>query len=46
LLDKGIVLCKELHENPALLEQIGIDKKRHEKILKDSEELCKKTLNH
>ena len=46
LLDKGIVLCKELHENPALLEQIGIDKKRHEKILKDSEELCKKALNH
>lgn len=44
LLDKGIVLCKELYENPALLQQIGIDKKRHEKILEDSEELCKKTL--
>jgi len=40
LLDKGIVLCKELHENPALLEQIGIDKKRHKKILEDSEALC------
>ncbi|MCM4169801.1 Transcriptional repressor NrdR [Arenibacter antarcticus] len=43
LLDQGIVLCKELHENPALLEQIGIDKKRHEKILEDSEALCKST---
>jgi hypothetical protein len=41
LLDTGIVLCKELHENPALLKQIGIDKKRHKKILEDSEALCK-----
>tara|TARA_R110001606_G_scaffold222962_1_gene370912 strand:- start:374 stop:1213 length:840 start_codon:yes stop_codon:yes gene_type:complete len=41
LLDKNIVLCKELHENPKLLEQIGIDKKRHKKILEDSEALCK-----
>ncbi|RMA56774.1 restriction endonuclease [Ulvibacter antarcticus] len=43
LLDKGIVLCKELHENPTLLKQIGIDKKRHKKILEDSEALCKST---
>lgn len=43
LLDKGIVLCKELPENPELLEQIGIDKKRHKKILEDSEVLCKST---
>ncbi|MCM4158484.1 ATPase [Antarcticibacterium flavum] len=41
LLDKGIVLCKELHETPTLLNQIGIDKTRHKKILEDSEELCK-----
>ncbi len=41
LLDKDIVLCKELHENPTLLKQIGIDKKRHKKILEDSEALCK-----
>ena len=40
LLDEGIVLCKELHERPKLLEKIGIDKKRHKKILEDSEELC------
>ena len=43
LLDKGIVLCKELHENPTLLEQIGVDKKRHKNILEDSKELCNGT---
>jgi len=42
LLDTGIVLCKELHENPYLLEQIRIPKSRHKKILDDSIELCKK----
>ena len=41
VLDEGIVLCKELHEKPVLLEKIGIDKKRHKKILEDSEALCK-----
>jgi len=40
LLDEGIVLCKELHESPKLLEKIGIDNKRHKKILEDSRELC------
>jgi len=43
LLDKGIVLCKELYENPALLEQVGINKKRHKTILDDSEALCRST---
>jgi hypothetical protein len=43
LLDKDIVLCKELHETPTLLNQIGIDKTRHKKILEDSEALCKST---
>ena len=41
LLDNGIVLCKELHENPMLLSQIGISEKRHKKVLEDSEALCK-----
>lgn len=41
LLDKGIVLCKEIHETPTLLNEIGIDKTRHKKILEDSEALCK-----
>lgn len=40
LLNKGIVLCKELYENPQLLEEIGIPKTRHKNILKDSKELC------
>lgn len=41
LLDKGIVLCKELYETPGFLEHLGIDKKRQKKILQDSEALCK-----
>lgn len=41
LLDKGIVLCKELHDTPNLLNEIGVDKTRHRKILEDSEALCK-----
>ena len=41
LLDAGIVLCKELHEKPALLEQIGVQKSRHKNILEDSRELCR-----
>lgn len=41
LLDKGIVLCKELSETPSLLNEIGIDKSRQKKILEDSEALCK-----
>jgi len=40
LLDKGIVLCKNINENPSLLEQIGITKQRQKKILEDSEKLC------
>ncbi len=40
LLDKGIVLCKEINENPSLLEQIGIPKQRQKNILEDSRELC------
>jgi len=40
LLDDGIILCKELYENPAILEETGIDKTRHKKILEDAEALC------
>ena len=40
LLEEGIVLCKELYENPELLEQIGVPKARYKKILEDSEKLC------
>lgn len=41
LLEMGVVLCKELYNKPELLKQVGIDKKRHKKILKESEEVCK-----
>ncbi|AVR46582.1 ATPase [Christiangramia fulva] len=41
LLDEGIVLCKELHENPELLDKVGIPNSRHKRILEDSLELCK-----
>jgi len=40
LLDEGIVLCKELHETPKILEQVGVPKSRHKKVLEDSRELC------
>ena len=40
LLDKGIVLCKELYENHDFLEQIGVSTQRQKKILEDCEDLC------
>jgi hypothetical protein len=41
LLDTGIVLCKEVHENPEVLNKIGLSKARYKKVLEDSKELCK-----
>lgn len=41
LLEKGVVICKELLQNPILLEQIGIAHVRMKIILEDLEELCK-----
>lgn len=40
LLDKGIVLCKELCEKPALLEAIGVKVLKRIAILKEANELC------
>ena len=42
LLNTGIVLCKELHNNQNLLGKIGISKTRQKVILKQSYELCQK----
>lgn len=42
LLNTGIVLCKELHKNQHLLDEIGISKTRQRGILKQSYELCQK----
>lgn len=43
LLDLGVVLCREIYEQPDVLNQIGISKPRHKNILEDAKELC---INH
>ncbi len=40
LLDKELVLCKHLCENPAVLNEIGIKQNRKKKILEDAHALC------
>ncbi len=41
LLEKGIVLCQDLQQQPLLLEQIRIDKIRQEQVLEDAAALCR-----
>lgn len=43
LLDIGLVLCREIYEQPDVLNQIGISKPRQKNILEDAKELC---INH
>lgn len=40
LLQEGIVLCREVADTPQLLFKVGVDKKRHKRILEDSRALC------
>jgi len=40
LLDEGIVLCKEVDENSAILTKFGISNARIKKVLSDIKELC------
>lgn len=40
LLNKDIVLCKQLCENPAVLNLIGIEQNSIKKIMEDARELC------
>lgn len=40
LLEKGHVLCMEVCRQPKLLNSIGIDKQRHNKILSEAHNLC------
>lgn len=40
LLNKDIVLCREIHQNPEILNEIGISKIRQKRILVDSKILC------
>lgn len=44
LLNKGIVLCKELSKKPEVLEEVGIDKVKHKKILENAKGLCHKEI--
>jgi len=40
LLDEGLVLCKEIDENSAILTKFGISNARIKKVLSDIKELC------
>ncbi len=40
LLEHGIVLCREIKDNPDVLKKVGIDGARRKKILADSQSLC------
>ncbi len=39
LLEKEFVLCKDICDNPAILTEAGIDRKKHKKILENAHEL-------
>jgi len=39
LLEKEFVLCKDICNNPAILTEAGIDRKKHKKILENAHEL-------
>ena len=41
LLEKGIIVCAELLENPSILENIGVTAVRIKNIVGDLEEICK-----
>ncbi len=40
LLDKGIVLCKDLCKNPEIINDVIFDKSKYKKIKEDMESLC------
>ncbi len=42
LLDKDIVLCMDLCNQPKLLKSVGISEKRQKKVLQEAHELCNK----
>ncbi|MBW6481516.1 MAG: restriction endonuclease [Vicingaceae bacterium] len=46
LLDKKIVLCKNLHHNYSLLESIGVKQPRLQKVLDECAVLCEMYLNN
>lgn len=40
LLERNIVLCKEIFDNPEILTEVGIPKAKHKRILENLEDLC------
>ena len=40
LLNKNIVLCKQLCDNPTILNQVSIEQNKHKKILEEAHALC------
>lgn len=40
LLNQNIVLCRTLCHNPGLLSQLGLDQKKHNKVMEEINELC------
>jgi hypothetical protein len=40
LLNQNIVLCRTLCRNPGLLSQLGLDQKKHNKVMEEINELC------
>lgn len=41
LMDKGVVLCRQIVSNPKVLEDIGISKPKITKVLDEANDLCK-----
>lgn len=46
LLNKNIVLCKEIYNNKTLLEKAGVKASRIYLVMKEAEQLCQHLLNH
>lgn len=46
LLEKNIVLCREIFEKPALLTQAGVSERRISNIVREAYDLCYKILNN
>lgn len=45
LLKKNLVMCTQICKNPNILKEIGINEKRHNKILDEARDLCGKDIN-
>jgi hypothetical protein len=41
LMERGIVICRQLDENPAVLESIGLDQNRQKKVMEEVRFLCR-----